>query len=437
MRRSRLLRLGLFQLAAGSTSVIFLGVVNRVMRVELGLDLFLVSLLVGGGHYLGALVALPFGHFSDAHPLAGYRRSLYALGGGLVTALLLAAAPFVVVWLAEHQTPLAWVLGFLFFLLEGISTYLAGTAYLALIADQTTERERGPATGVVWTMLMVGIIVTGIGAGRIMGHYTFPAFVALAVTGAALAAVLAAVALHGQERRLAPAGAAPTPAAQPRLRESLRVLLSSRAARWFGAFLVLAMFSFFMYDVLLEPFGGEVFGLSPSVTTRFNSYLGTGVILGMLLGGMALIPRFGKTRITAVGCGLMAVGFGLLAYTGVAAQPRMLSLAITLLGFGSGLFTVGGVALMMDMTTAGHTGLFAGAWTLTQAVAKGPAAIVGGGLVSLFLSLGATAAQAYAAVFALEGLGVLLSLLFLARVGVQSFRREVGSFGALAAEAMD
>ena len=39
------------------------------------------------------------------------------------------------------------------------------------------------------------------------------------------------------------------------------------------------------------------------------------------------------------------------------------------------------------------------------------------------------------AVVAVAGLGVLLSLLFLARVGVQAFRHEVGSFGALAAEA--
>jgi len=59
MSRGALLRLGLFQLAAGGISVLFLGVLNRVLRVELGLDLFTVSLLVGGGHYLGALVAIP------------------------------------------------------------------------------------------------------------------------------------------------------------------------------------------------------------------------------------------------------------------------------------------------------------------------------------------------------------------------------------------
>ena len=131
------------------------------------------------------------------------------------------------------------------------------------------------------------------------------------------------------------------------------------------------------------------------------------------------------------------MGFGLLAYTGVTGQPGLLSTAITLLGFGSGLFTVGGVSLMMDLTSAGHTGLFAGAWTLVQAVAKGPAAIAGGALQSLFAAAGATPGQAYAGVFALEGLGLLLSLVFLARVALPTFRREVSAFGALAAEAMD
>ncbi|MBI4632182.1 MAG: MFS transporter, partial [Chloroflexi bacterium] len=79
MNRFQLLRLGLFQLAAGAVSVIFLGVVNRVMRVELGIDLFTVSVLVGGGHYLGALLAIPFGHYSDSHTVFCYRRSVYAL----------------------------------------------------------------------------------------------------------------------------------------------------------------------------------------------------------------------------------------------------------------------------------------------------------------------------------------------------------------------
>ena len=151
MSRARVIRLGLFQLVAGGLSVLFLGVLNRVMRVELGLDLFIVSLLIGGGHYLGALIAIPFGFYSDTHPLQGYRRTPYILGSITITVLILIGAPWVVRWVAASPSVDRISLGFLFFLIEGISTYIAGTAYLALITDLTSRHERGRVTGVIWT----------------------------------------------------------------------------------------------------------------------------------------------------------------------------------------------------------------------------------------------------------------------------------------------
>ncbi len=439
MSRRRLARLGLFQLAAGSTSVIFLGVLNRVMRVELGMELFTVSLLIGGGHYLGALVAIPFGHFSDTHPLAGYRRTAYALAGALLTAGLLAVSPFVAVWIAAHQSAGGLLLGFAFFLLEGLATYIAGTAYLGLIADLTTGEERGPASGMAWTLLMVGIIFTGVGTGLILKAYTFDALLRLTITGASLAAVLPVAALAGQERRRPRGPAVAQPHEQPpmALGAGLKLLARSSQTRWFGSFLLLALLSFFMHDLVLEPFGGEVFGLAAGQTTRFNAYLGVGVIAGMLLGGMGLIPRLGKPRVTALGCWLMVAAFVLLAYTALAQAALWLAPAILVLGFGSGLFTVGGVALMMDMTADAHTGLFVGAWTMVQAVSRGVASIAGGAVQSALVAAGASPAQAYAGVFGLEALGVLISLLFLARVAVHAFHREVASLGALTAQAMD
>jgi BCD family chlorophyll transporter-like MFS transporter len=435
MSRSQLLRLGLFQLSAGAISVIFLGVVNRVMRVEFGLDLFLVSLLVGGGHYLGALVAIPFGHYSDTHTLGGLRRTWYAFGGATATALLLAGAPFVVAQIAAHPNALGYGLGFAFFLLEGLSTYVAGTAYLSLIADRTTDATRGPATGVVWTMLMVGIIATGISTGVVLKTYTFDGFVLLTGIGALGAVGLSASALFGQEMK--PTALQRPAHDTPSLRTALALLAQSPQARWFAAFLTLGLFSFFMQDVILEPFGGEVFGLTAAETTRFNAYLGVGVIGGMLAGGLWLIPRVGKTRVTHWGCWLMGAAFALLVVTSLSLQARLLPLALVALGLGSGFFTVGGVSLMMDMTSTTHTGLFVGTWTLIQAIAKGPAAIAGGAIHGVLVGLGASPAQAYAGVFALEAVGVGLAVCVLSRVGVQTFQREVASFGELATHALE
>ncbi len=433
MSRKQLLRLGLFQVAAGGVSVLFLGVLNRIMRVEWGLDLFLVTLLLGGGHYLGALVAIPFGYYSDRHLVAGYRRTAYILGGLIITLVILVASPWIAQWLAASVTVVKGVLAFLLFFLEGIATYVAGTAYLALIADRTTDQERGQATGLIWTLLMVGIIATGVSTGFALREYSFHGLVLYFGIGAMLALILGLIALIRQEPRRA---ALPAPS-EGSLRDALRLVVSSRSSRWFAAFLTLSMFSYFMQDVLLEPFGGEVFFLSAGETARFNAYMGVGVISGMLLGGMRLIPRWGKRTITGAGVALMAFTFLALAGSGVMGSVQGLPVIITLLGFGAGFFTVGGVALMMDMTSTQHTGLFVGAWTLVQAVARGPASMVGGALHSMASGLGLTTAQAYGAVFVFEATGLLISLVFLQRVVVAAFRQEVQSFTAIATESMD
>lgn len=433
MSRGALLRLGLFQLAAGGLSVLFLGVLNRVMRVELGLDLFTVSLLVGGGHYLGALVAIPFGFFSDTHPIAGYRRTVYILLGAIITAGVLIISPWVGLWIANSTTPPKLVIAFFFFLLEGISTFIAGTAYLALIADRTTEEERGQATGLVWTMLFVGIITTGIGTSLVLGEFSFDALVTLFRVGGAIAVTLGLIALIGQERRLK----AFNLQGHQDFKNALRIVVSSKHSRWFAIFLLLSMFSLFMQDVILEPFGGEVLGLSLAETTRFNVYMGIGLIASMLFGGMVLIPRKGKRWVTEVGCWTMIGAFAALAASALGTMGEGLPVVISALGLGSGLFTVGGVALMMDMTSSTHTGLFVGAWTLVQALAKGPASLASGGLYNFFLGLGATASQGYGGVFALEGIGVLLSIIFLRQITIKDFQREVVSLGVFASEAMN
>mgnify|MGYP006281485993 CR=1 FL=1 len=313
MGRKQFLRLGLFQLAAGGLSVLFLGVLNRVMRVELGLDLITVTILVGGGHYLGALVAIPFGYFSDRHPLLGYRRSIYILLGSLSAVCILVSSPWVVRWIAASPTWLRVGSGFLFFLTEGTSTYIAGTAYLSLITDLTDSEQRGQITGFIWTLLMVGIILTGVLSGFLLEPFSMVRVMILFTAAAAIVMLFTLIALWGQEK----------PAVEPHPRKTgnlglaFQGVLENRSARWFGAFLFLSMFSFFMQDVLLEPFGGEVFGLPAAATTRFNAYLGFGLVGAMLFGGMRLIPIKGKHWTTSLGILLMVGAFSALGLSSV------------------------------------------------------------------------------------------------------------------------
>jgi BCD family chlorophyll transporter-like MFS transporter len=432
LSRGRVIRLGLFQLVAGGLSVLFLGVLNRVLRVELGLDLFIVSLLIGGGHYLGALVAIPFGFYSDRHPIAGYRRTPYILLNITITVLVLAAAPFVGRWVAQFPTIDRVVIGFLFFSIEGISTYIAGTAFLALVTDLTGRKERGRVTGIIWTMLMLGIILVGVASGLVFTEYTFESLVVLFAGAGLIAWAVSWFAILGQERKVG----SEYQHSEISLRSSVASIFQNTQARRFAAFLMLSMFSLFMYDVILEPFGGEVFELSPAETTRFNAYLGVGLITAMLLGGAKLIPARGKRWTTGLGVLVVVAAFSGLAWTALSFRPSSLPLWILLLGVGAGWFTVGGIALMMDMTPASQTGLFIGAWTLVQALARGPASFAGGALQSLFLSIGSSPAQAYAYVFVVEAAGLAISLLLLRRVDVEEFQSEAIEISYATAEAL-
>jgi BCD family chlorophyll transporter-like MFS transporter len=224
---------------------------------------------------------------------------------------------------------------------------------------------------------------------------------------------------------------------EKRFSEAVKGLLQSRHTRWFAAFLLVSMFSLFMQDVILEPFGGEVFELRPAETTRFNAYMGVGLIASMVVGGMILIPRRGKRWVTEVGCWAMAGAFAGLAASSFSLIGQGLPLIILMLGLGAGLFTVGGVALMMDLTSKEHTGLFIGAWTLVQALARGPASLFSGGLYNAITRWGASAGQSYGLIFALEAAGVVISIIFLRRVAVKGFQLEMVTLGVLASEAAD
>jgi MFS transporter, BCD family, chlorophyll transporter len=422
MSRRTLFRLGLFQIGAGTVSVLLLGVLNRVLRVEMGMDLLLVGVIVGGGHYLGALMAVPFGYYSDRRPIRGLHRTPYMLASVTVVALALATAPLVGRALATSSNPLWPLAGFLFFLLEGVATFIGGTAFLSLITDLTDEDERGRAVAFVWSLLMVGILAGVFFTVAMLRVYSFAVLSLSFAIAAAAVLGLALIALWRQERKTPRLARTDGPTS---LAASIALLVSSRQTQYFFAFLVVGLFSTFMQDIILEPFGGEVLQLSIRATSLFNAYQMIGLIAAMWVGGTQLIPRYGKVSVTATGSWIQVAGFGLLTITSVQHQAWLAPPAILILGLGQGLFTVGGVSLMMDMTQSGHTGLFVGAWTLASALARGPASIAASGLHNMVRALGSGPAGAYASVFVVEAFGLVIAVWLLRQVGVLYLRQEV------------
>ena len=62
---------------------------------------------------------------------------------------------------------------------------------------------------------------------------------------------------------------------------------TERDARRFTVFVFVSMIAYSMQDLILEPFAGVRFGLTPGETTRLSGLQHAGTLAGLLLGALA------------------------------------------------------------------------------------------------------------------------------------------------------
>jgi BCD family chlorophyll transporter-like MFS transporter len=454
-------RLGLFQMGLGMMSLLTLGVLNRIMIDELKVLPILAATAIAM-HQLVSPVRVWFGQLSDTRPLWGYHRSGYVwLGAALFTSLSFVILQ--VVWqiggnLQAHGwdgVTYAWLglCGGLFGL-YGIALSLSSTPFAALLVDVTDETERPQLIGVVWSMLMVGIVLGAVISAQIIQRpqlcgneiLTYDPTASTKAVDLALlqssinplflfvpAAVLGLsfIATWGIERRYSRLGDRIAAMLSVPLREdqitfgrALKILTANRQTGLFFSFLLVMTLSLFMQDAILEPFGGEVFGLCVADTTRLNAFWGTGTLVGIGLTGFVIAPRLGKMNTTRWGCLLAAFSLALIIISGFSANATMLRAVIAIFGFAVGLLTVGATNLMLDLTATATAGTFIGAWGLSQAVARALATISGGGLLSLGKSLFPNPALAYGLVFFTQIVGFFIAITLLRRIDVQEFQTD-------------
>ena len=419
------LRLGLREFAAGMASVLILGVLNRVMKVELGISLAVVAALLAS-YNLAAPAALAFGHRSDQRPILGRHRSPYIVGGAVLTAGAVAVAPHLADVLARGLHPISVAVTVAVFVIMGIGMYGSGTVYFALIADITPRPERAHAASVVYLMLMGGILAGAALSATILddaagGRHSLFAIVALLVVALNVAAVWGLDPGVVDENDLAE----PTSAWS-----AIREVVAIGAARRFFVFTFLASAFLFLQQAVLEPYGGEVLGLSVRATTGFNAIQTLGVLVGMLVTGRGIADRAGHKRTAMVGLVGSTVAFAVLAVAAMVGSVPASWFAILAVGVASGLFSVAVLALMMAMSVPERVALFMGAWTVSHALADGLATAGGGAVQQLAESLTSSVGTAYAAVFATQAVGLLLCVPILRRIDVHNFAKEVAAASA-------
>lgn len=436
------LRLGLFQACLGCLAVIFSGMLNRVMLSELAFP----GLLVGGALAFEQFVAparVLFGQISDAHPIAGRRRVPYVLCGAAcfcLLAVLSVPLTFHVARLFADGAQPALGLGIAalcgLYALYGLSVSLASTPYLALVIDRTGEAERPRAVGIIWCMLTVGIVIGAIAIAMSLRSLDGvsepallePALLRFMIGVAVVVWSLTLVAVWGMEPRRSSGAEAPTAPREDSvtLRQAWALITSSRQVLIFFAFLVLFTLGLFLQDPVLESYGAQVFAMPIAATTQLNAFWGLGTLGGLLLAGMAIVPRLGKLATARLGCQLIALSLLMLILCGLSRSVPLLKLVLLLFGLAAGIGTNSALCLMLDLTLPQATGTFVGVWGLAQALSRALGKLVGGGLYDLgrLLPFSEGPYPAFALVLGVELLVALSALLLLDRVNVRQFRED-------------
>jgi BCD family chlorophyll transporter-like MFS transporter len=423
---SRLLRLSLFQVTVGMALVLMVGTLNRVMIVELKVPATLVA-----GMLALPLIFAPFraliGFKSDNFKSAlGLRRLPYIWKGSMLQFGGFAIMPFALLVLSGYGEAVdapRWIglsSAALAFLLVGAGAHMVQTVGLALATDLVPEDDQPKVVGLMYVMLLVGMIVSAFVFGALLEDYT-PGRLIQVIQGAAVVTiVLNSIAMWKQEARNR--DRANAPATEQSFGAAWARLTARRGITHLLVVIALGTAGFGMADVLLEPFGGQVLNMSVAETTRLTVYLALGS-----LGGFGLASRWlGRGgRAMDVACYGAVVGvpaFGMIIAAGFVQAAPLLIAGTLAAGFGAGLFGHGTLTATMRSAPRDQIGLSLGAWGAVQTTAAGIAIACGGVIrdLALVTDVGGTAAAGqYTPVFALEA-----ALLFLAVMAVLLLRRK-------------
>jgi MFS transporter, BCD family, chlorophyll transporter len=423
MLRKRL-QLGLIHVAVAMTLVPINSTLNRVMIKELMLTATLVALLASLP-YLFSPIQVAIGSFADRHPILGRRRTPYIIAGLLLCVTGVIVSPHVAFLLAEDW----WAgLGFgvLAFGAWGMGFNFATVSYLSLASEISGERGRGRTIATMFFMMIVGIIITSIVLSNLVDPYTPEALISSFLYVGIAALVLGMAGLFKLEDRVE---------SDPQSRSEghswatmTRAVFANRQAALFFCYLIILLIALLGQDILLEPYGGQAFGMAVRTTTRITSVWGVCVLATLIVAG-ALERKVEKKAVARWGGVLALIGFVLIAGSGIIPSQSVFWVGVVLLGGGTGLSTVSNLSLMLDMTTPNNVGLFIGAWGMANAISRLLGFTLSGAVRDIITHISQSAVTGYVVVFSILAALLLISLLMLSRINVSAFQKRAQQMG--------
>lgn len=416
----RTIKIGLFQVGSTFTDILVSGVWNRVMISDLGIASTPVTLLAAL-RFLLAPLSIWAGYRSDTTKLWGSHRLSYIWLGRILMLLALPFLPITTIMLAEDPLSwLAWLLVTLSFILYGVGNLVSGSPYLALVRDGAPPAKQGMAISIVQIMLIGSFSFVPAIYSIMMGSYSPDQFWRIVLIGMAMAALFWTIPLLGEEPRFYSAAEKPAP-----FRQMIAATWADSRARLFFIYLGLGAICSFAQDLILEPFGADIFGYDIGQTTRFNAYWGVGVLVGMI-GTVAITRRRPPSEhkpVAIIGLFLTAIPFFLLTIIAVTREEWMLIPTLIAFGLGMGIYTMGTMSILAAMTVNKQAGAYLGLWSMAQLLFRGIGVALGGFLRDQGLRFTASPSFAYGLVFLLEGIGLVVCVLLLWQLDIKGFVR--------------
>src|SRR6056297_299325 len=403
---------------------------NRVAIVEMGVAAVVVTTLLSI-HYFIAPFQVIAGRIADTRPILGYRRTPYLIGASAVASLLFLALPSVTFAMGEGSS-VATAVAVVLFVLFGLCMAVMADSYHSLVAETTSKDTRAGVISVVWIVMILSTILAAVVMNAVRPEFTPEAMQNLYNMTPAIVLGTVLLGVIGVERRMslseltqaASRARAMAPPGNP-LASAARLVAGNRQARFFFVFVACAIFALFLQESLIEVLGAEVFGAVIRETTRFQPIWGGGILLGMLgMGLLSVFYRAPKKTLTLIGCAAASAGFFLLGVIALLRLEFLLVPTLFVMGICAGVFNVGALAMMMDMTVEGATGLYMGLWGTAQALGMGGSSVAAGALHTSLIGSGLLEPQyAYWIIFSLEASVLLGAAAILTRVNVAAFQR--------------
>ncbi len=418
---SRLLRLSLFQVSVGMALVLLVGTLNRVMIVELSVPASIVAIMLAL-----PLVFAPFrtliGYKSDTHVSAlGLRRIPYIWKGTLYQFGGFAVMPFALLVLSgfgeSYDTPL-WIghsAAALAFLLVGAGVHIVQTVGLALATDLVVEEDQPKVVGLMYVMLLLGMVVAALVYGALLETYTPGRLVQVIQGTAVVTAGLNLLAVWKQEARDRGRAQQMRVATHAPFKQALARLMAQPGALRLMIVIGLGTFGYGMADVLLEPYGGQALNLSVAQTTKLTALLALGTLIGFGIASRVLGTGGSPVKLGRIGAFVGIPGFGLIILASMGGGIAAFLIGTFATGLGAGLFGHSTLTATMRAAPRDQIGLALGTWGAVQATCAGIGIALAGVVRDLIVGFsdqtGTLASTPYNVVFVIEILFLLLAMI--------------------------